>query len=376
MSHLVLVGAGHLHLGLLGRLPTLKRAGHEVTLISESSTYCYSGMAPGVLGGRYEGSDITVDIEAVTHGLGIRFIPQKVVHIDPIRRRLTLAEGATESYDIVSFNIGSVIPVRGLSLDFERTVLAKPILNFLLMRERVEVLLRQNAVPRVVVVGGGPAGLEIASNLRRLADRNGESLDITIICSGRLLPSLPRGARHAARRALLKSDIGVQEHCRLDAVEGRRVRIREGADQDADLVIAAVGVAPQDLFRHSGLPVSDDGGLQVNGFLQSPAYPEVFGGGDCVSPAEGRFPRIGVVACRQNPVVAHNLRAALEKKPLTGFRLRSHYLQIFNLGNERALMTWGRLWFSGRLAFRIKNAIDTRFIRRLRRSLQSGPPQS
>jgi NADH dehydrogenase FAD-containing subunit len=105
MSHLVLGGAGHVHLGLFARLPSLIRKGHQLTVISQSSTYCYSGMAPGVLGGQYD------------EGFGIRFIPQKVVQIDPVRKLLTLDEGPKEPYDVVSFNIGSSIPAAGMTLD-------------------------------------------------------------------------------------------------------------------------------------------------------------------------------------------------------------------------------------------------------------------
>ena len=342
-----------------------------MTVISESSTYCYSGMAPGVLGGEYQGTDITIDIEAVVSGYGIRFIPQKVTHIDPIRRVLTLGDRTEVSYDIVSFNIGSIIPVDGLSLDSSRVLLAKPILNFLPMRSRVEALLGEHPAARVVVAGGGPASLEIASNLCRLAELNRRTLDVTIVSSGPLMPSLPRGARRSVLRNLKESGVRVMDQCRLHAVDDRRVRIQGGPDLEADLVVLAVGVRPQSLFNDSGLPTGVDGGLLVNRCLQSSVYPEIFGGGDCVTPEVGRFPRIGVVACRQNPVITRNIMAALENRSLSKFRLRRTYLQIFNLGRKRALMVMGRIWFSGRMAFRIKDAIDTRFIHRLRRSLSS-----
>ncbi len=372
MSHLILVGAGHVHLGLFARLPSLTRKGHQVTVISQSSTYCYSGMAPGVLGGQYDGSDIILDIKAIVEGFGIRFIPQKVVQIDPVRKILTLDEGPIEPYDVVSFNIGSSIPVAGMTLDPLRTILAKPIINFLQMRERVEKLMTERSSPRIIIAGGGPAGLEIAANLCQLAARRGSSLKVTIVSSGTLLPSLPPPARGSGFRALAGAGVRVMENCRLDAFEEGWARIQGGEDLEADLAIVAVGTRPQSLFRDSGLPVAADGGLLVNRSLQCPSYPEIFGGGDCVTPEEGSVPRIGVVACRQNPVVSRNVMAALESRNLSVFRPRKSYLQIFNLGGDRALMVKGRLWFSGRLAYRLKNAIDTRFIRRLRRSM-AGP---
>jgi NADH dehydrogenase FAD-containing subunit len=65
------------------------------------------------------------------------------------------------------------------------------------------------------------------------------------------------------------------------------------------------------------------------------------------------------VACRQNPVITRNIIAVLQKGKLSVFRRRRSYLQIFNLGDGRALMVNGRLWFSGRLAYWLKDLIDT-----------------
>lgn len=369
MSKLVLVGAGHVHLGLFARIPLLQRRGHQVTVISQSSTYCYSGMAPGVLGGQYSGNDIILDIKSILEGFDVRFVPQKVVHIDPHHRRLTLEDGSSEPYDTVSFNIGSRIQVEGLSLDPGRTIPAKPIINFLKIRESVENLLDENQRPRITIAGGGPAGLEITANLCRLAERRSRILDVTLVSSGPVLSGLPIGARRAAVKVLERAGVRIMEDCRLTGVEDRWVEVEDGSKLEADLVILATGIKPQSLFIDSGLPVGEDGGLSVNKYLQCVDHPEIFGGGDCVTPEKGRFPRIGVVACRQNPVITRNVIAALEKGKLSSFRERKSYLQIFNLGDGRGLMVKGRLWVSGRPVFRLKDAIDTRFVGRLKRSV-------
>jgi NADH dehydrogenase FAD-containing subunit len=369
MSRIVLVGAGHVHLGLFARIPSLLRKGHQVTVISQSPTYCYSGMAPGVLGGKYDGSDITLDIRAIVEGNGVPFTERKVIHIDPVRRELTLETREIEPYDIVSFNIGSSISAEGMILDPQNTIPAKPIFNFFRIRETLEQLAAAHAVPRIIIAGGGPAGLEIATNLCRLAERRGCRVEVTLVSSAPLLPSLPPGARRSAYRALKEAGVRMLEYCRLEAFDGGRARIQGGPDLDADLAILAVGIRPPNLFRDSGLRVAADGGLLVNRHLQCPEFPEIFGGGDCVTPLHGPAPRIGVVACRQNPVITRNIFAFPEGRKLAVFRQRKSYLQIFNLGRSRALMVKGRLWYSGRAAFRLKDAIDTRFIRRLRRSV-------
>ena len=392
MSHLILVGAGHVHLGLFARLSRITDLGHRVTVISRSESYCYSGMAPGVLGGQYSGSDITLNIQDIVQRTGVRFLPRSVVHINPSHRILTLDDASEESYDIVSFNIGSHIPIEGMDLDSDMVVPAKPILNFLSIRDRIENGFADGKRLRVVIAGGGPAGLEISANLAQLAKERGGELSISLVSTTPVMSILPWHAARCAAKALKQSGIRLMEGYRLESATNGVARISETTSKThgpvegegrteiggsaqieipAHLVILATGVKPEQLFRESGLPVAADGALLVNAYLQCPEYPEIFGGGDCVSPLSGTFPRIGVVACRQNPIITRNLIAALSKRHLSEFRRRRHYLQIFKLTGQTALMAMGRLWFKGPLAFRIKDAIDRRFIRRLRRSLNS-----
>ena len=54
-----------------------------------------------------------------------------------------------------------------------------------------------------------------------------------------------------------------------------------------------------------------DGGLRVNEYLQSVDHPEVFGGGDCIYFEDRPMDKVGVYAVRENPVLYHNLKAAL-----------------------------------------------------------------
>ena len=95
------------------------------------------------------------------------------------------------------------------------------------------------------------------------------------------------------------------------------------------MALLATGVTPQALFKRSGLPVGEDGGLLVNSFLQSVRYPEIFGGGDCISLEHYRLPRVGVQAVRQNPILYHNLLASLSGGELFEFTPQQTYRNNF-----------------------------------------------
>lgn len=103
--------------------------------------------------------------------------------------------------------------------------------------------------------------------------------------------------------------------------------------------------------------------MLVNRFLQSPAYPNIFGGGDCISFADEPLDKVGVYAVRQNPILLNNVKAALEGGDLQSFTPGGEYLLIFNLGDSTGILYKWSLLFGGRLAFSIKDYIDRKFMR-------------
>jgi len=77
---------------------------------------------------------------------------------------------------------------------------------------------------------------------------------------------------------------------------------------------------------------------------------------------------VGVYAVRQNPILLHNLMAALDGESLTPFQPGGAYLLIFNMGDGRAIFWKKNLVFDGRLAFILKDFIDRRFMRKFQLS--------
>jgi NADH dehydrogenase FAD-containing subunit len=102
----------------------------------------------------------------------------------------------------------------------------------------------------------------------------------------------------------------------------------------------------------------------VNDYLQSVAYPEIFGGGDCISFEKRPLDKVGVYAVRQNPILLHNLRAALEDRSLQAFQPQDSYLLIYNLGNGTGIFFRGNWVWKGKLVFYLKDYIDRKFMRK------------
>lgn len=358
--HLVLVGGGHAHLTTLLHSDWLIKRGHRVTLVSPAPYHYYSGMGPGMLGGRYEPQQTRFNIKKMVEDRGALFISGLATQIDPLAKTILLDSGQIVPYDIASCNTGSeVMPT--VPAGYGTTMFpVKPVEHLYRARQ----LLLQEAARRplaVIVLGGGPAGVEVAANVRRLLTTARYQTDITIIAGSNLLPAVPERVRSSALHYLSQLGIAVRTGNKGTCRNGG-VTLTDGSTLPSDFTFIATGIKPSSLFSKSAVPVGADGGLLVNRFLQSVAHPELFGGGDCISLDGTPLAKVGVYAVRQNPVLFHNLAAALDNGQLQPFTPGGAYMLILNMGNDRGIL-WKRSWsMNGKLAFLLKDRIDRHFM--------------
>jgi NADH dehydrogenase FAD-containing subunit len=369
--HLILVGGGHAHMVTLESIRNFTDKGFKVTVIAPSDYHYYSGMGPGMLGGTYTPDDIQFATRKVVTSQGGIFLRDKVVRIDPDSRRVVTETGREHHYDVLSCNAGSYVPVpdAGEGGDVpDNLYTVKPIERLMEASERLKVLFKTKKAI-VSIVGGGPSGVEVAGNVWQLAERTGgHKPEIRIFAGNGLMFRFDPGVKSRVRRMLERRRMDIREIGYVAEVFQDHIRMNSGEDFPTDFTFMALGVTPSTIFTASGLPTGPDGGLLVNEFLQCPDHPEIFGGGDCIHFSPKPLDKVGVYAVRENPILCHNLMAALEtpldRDGLQVFDPGPDYLLIFNLGGGLGVLKKHGIIFGGRLAFKIKDYIDRRFIRR------------
>lgn len=362
-KRLILAGGGHAHMTILAHIRDLIRDGHEVTVIQPSDFHYYSGMGPGMLGLTYTPDDIRFATRYVVERQGGTFVRDKVVRIDAEDRSVTLASGRTMEYDVLSCNAGSFIPFDNIHGDTSSVFTVKPIERLQEAQRAVISLCAARTRANIGVIGGGPAALEIAGNVRKLALLRGRHAPkITLFAGRRFLGRLPEKIQDMARDSLERQDIEIREDGYVQEIRNG-VILQGGTTHHPDLVFVATGVKPSRLFGDSGLPTGRSGGLLVNERLQSVGHPAIFGGGDCIDYAPVPLDKVGVYAVRQNPVLYRNVRASLNGKRLATFDPGGSYLLLFNMGDGTAIFSKGPVAFRNSLAFMLKDFIDRRFMR-------------
>ena len=360
-KHLVIVGAGHAHLTVLKNLAEFKNSGHDVTVVSASSLHYYSGMGPGMLSGIYRAEEIRFDVKKLSEDRGAVFVEDTIVKVKPDERKIELQSGNEVSYDAISLNTGSFVPVAEPMLADETVFTVKPIENLLKARRKVIETLKTREL-NATVVGGGPTGVEIAGNLDRLVRNESGKGRITLVAGTRLLPQFKGSVRQRALNSLRRRNVQVIEGARLSAIKDGAVELSDGAVLDSDITLMAIGVKPSPLFEDSGLPIGRDGGMLVNQYLQSVSYPEIFGGGDCISFEPQPLAKVGVYAVRQNPILLHNLLSTLNGHELRQFVPQKSILLALNLGDGTAIIHWHGMVWGGKLGFSLKDYIDRKFM--------------
>lgn len=365
-KHLLLLGGGHAHLTVMAGLARYRDAGHHVTLVSPADYHYYSGMGPGMLSGQYEPRVCRFHVRKMAEKAGATFIRSRFASIEPDKKVVRLENGMPVGYDVCSFNTGSQVPPAVTGAGRPEVFPVKPIENLLAARERLGRILATGANPKVLVIGGGPAGFELAGAACRLINCGCTEVPDVAIAPGRhFLGRFPEKVRQLAYRSLARRGIKIFDGLGVSRLDDGKAVLSDGLRVPYDVALLAIGVVPQPDLARFGVKMGPRGGILVDRFLRSVSHPDIFGGGDCISFQPGELDKVGVYPVRQNPVLDHNLMADLEGRKLMEFTgTDKGYLLILNCGDGRGILSKGPLAYEGKTAFWLKDRIDRAFMRK------------
>ncbi|MFF2509490.1 NAD(P)/FAD-dependent oxidoreductase [Streptomyces sp. NPDC058067] len=207
--------------------------------------------------------------------------------VDLRQRSLTLADGTTVGWDGLVIATGA----RPRRLD-----LPGPAVGRHVVRTAEDAMqLRQQVYPgaRVVVLGAGFIGCEVAATCSILG------ADVQVVAPETAPMHSPLGhllgqeLRHRHDRQGVRFHLGVRPTAFVGAGRVRTVRLSDGSELAADVVVEAVGTAPNtDPFEGNGLDLSD--GVVCDGRMNVEGHPAVVACGDVArfpNPLFDRIPR-------------------------------------------------------------------------------------
>ncbi|MEP0201174.1 MAG: selenide, water dikinase SelD [Halioglobus sp.] len=358
---LVLIGGGHAHALALRMLAMQPMPDVRITLISPASHTPYSGMLPGLIAGHYTFEQAHIDLVRLSEWAQVRFICAEVTSIDPVARTVSVPGRPAIGYDVLSLDIGSQPELDSVAGAREFATPVKPVAG-LWQRWNGFRAASDGTPARVAVVGGGAGGVELV--LAMACRQRGSTQRFDLYCGGEdILVDYNVSARRSVYRALEHFDVGV--HCGKRVTEVSADALHFGPKDSAsfDQLFWCTGAAAAPWVGASGLDVDGRGFLQVDDQLRALNSDQVFAAGDIATQVNHPRPKAGVYAVRQAPVLAHNLRAALNATPLRQHRPQKRFLSLVSLGDRRAVADRGPFSLVGDWVWRWKDHIDTTFMR-------------
>ena len=328
-QRLVVVGNGMAGMRTVENLLRLAPRRYDITVFGAEPHPNYDRIAlSSVLAGEKSLDEIVINGREWYAENGIRLIAgDPVVAIYRAARTVTSAAGVTVGYDRLLLATGSkplAPPVPGLGLP--GTCAFRDIAD-------VETMIAAARTGhRAVVIGGGLLGLEAAWGLKR------RGMSVAVV---HLMPTLMERQLDATAGTLLQRDLDrrgiafftngqTEEILGTERAEG--VRLADGREIPADLVVIAIGIRPNiELARKAGFEVNR--GILVDDAMRTDDH-DVFAVGECV---EHRGNTFGLVAplWEQAKVAAARLAGDDEARfipPPISTRLKITGVDVFSAG--------------------------------------------
>jgi NADH dehydrogenase len=337
----VIVGAGF---GGLRAARALRRAPVRVVLVDRNNYHLFQPLLYQVATAGLEPEEIAKPVRAILRGQrNFDFRMAEVTGADLAARRLETSAGPL-AYDYLILALGGETNFFGLEGVSRHGFPLKDVNEAVAIRNHVltsfeRAMLetepqRRRARLTIVVVGGGPTGVEMAGALSELIrlvlvkDYPRLNLaDVRILlleAAERVLGTFPPKLSAAAAATLGRKHVEVRFGATVADFDGARVTLQSGEVIAADTVIWAAGVKAAGLAGQLGLPTGRQGRVPVAPTLQVPGHPEVYVVGDAayVEADGAALPMVAPVAMQMADAAADNIRRALRGQPALAFRYK------------------------------------------------------
>jgi NADH dehydrogenase len=219
----------------------------------------------------------------------------------------------------------------------------------------------------VVIVGGGPTGLELAGAFAELArtvlKRDFRRIDpslariILIEAAPTVLSNFPPDLAASATRQLSHLGVQVRTSTKVKAIREREVELESGEVLRAENILWAAGVSAVPLTKQLGVELDRAGRVKVNPDLSLPGHPEVFAVGDMAlvlgedgKPVPGVSPAAMQMARHVERIIGDELDLGQGRAPRPPFRYWNKGTMA-TIGRSAAVAWIGKLHFSGFLAW-------------------------
>ena len=324
---LLLWGAGPAHLRFLKSLQKAPIPHAEITLLTPHSQVFSPRMLAGFMANEHAISKCLTDIEPLLQGSKVRWAGRQGRAMDAASRTVLLDDRQVMDYDVLSINIGPQphreAVERAVPGAREHGLFVPPLEGFVNVWPKVCDMGRSRAL-RVAVVGHCTVGFELALAVRQRMP----TAAVTWVPAPQEPPRDYADALHQRMLAALRAQRVTVLYEPVAALERDDVVLSSGARLACDVPLLVLSQSTPAWLHDTGLADSREGAMSLGQHIltdaheRSTSHPEVF------------------FVQQDSPVLAHNLRAAMNAEPAQLRPLPVPGPRFLYGGEQHALLCW------------------------------------
>ena len=330
----------------IGAVKKLKKSDVDVVLVDKHDYHTFQPLLYQVATGLLEQTAVGHPIRDLVHKQpNARVHQDTVTAIDLEAREVRFSELEPLTYDYLVLGLGAEVNFFGVEGAPEHAFplytladavrLKSHVLETWEAADRKRALIEDGAL-NIVVVGGGPTGIETAGALAELyhgvfpkdyPDVEREQARITLVEAGPVLfPMFKPVIRTYTEKALAKRGVEVLTGEVVASIAPRRVTLKSGTVLEAHTLVWGAGLQGNRLIQSLGLELVRGNRIGVDEELRVPAHPEVYAVGDVAAITDAKtdqvLPQLGSVALQAGEHAGETIARRVAGKATKPFKYR------------------------------------------------------
>ena len=369
-NKVIIIGAGF---GGIALAKALHKKPYEVLLLDKNNYHTFQPLLYQVATGGLEPDSIAYPVRRILRGFkNVHFQMAEVLTIE-LNTQIVKTTVGTFNYDFLVIATGSTNnffnfnPVSDFLLPLKSMANALNIRSFIMQNFEQIIAAddsdEQTELMNIAIIGGGPAGIEMAGALAEMKhyvlpkdfpqiDFNNMTISL-FEAAPKLLSNMSNAASKNALKYLQKLGIDVKLDSRVKDYDSHTVLLEDGSKFQTNTVIWTAGVKANLI---NGIPneVLLAGRIAVNEFNQVKGFENIFAIGDvaaCVDKDNPKgLPMLAPVAMQQADLLAKNMVRLAKDKDLKPFKYVDKGVMA-TVGRNKAVVDLPKWKFSGPFAW-------------------------
>jgi NADH dehydrogenase len=370
-KRIVIIGGGF---GGLKLARKLSNTNYQVVLIDKNNYHQFQPLFYQVATAGLEPSSISFPFRKIFQkSINVLIRVAEIIRIVPEKNQLESNIGLIQ-YDYLVIAIGADTNFFGNKQIMEHAIPMKSVSEALALRNTIlqnyeNAVLVDNDADReglmnVVVVGGGPTGVEVSGTLAEMKNlvlpKDYPELDFKMMQvyllegSPKVLGSFSEHASLKAKEYLLKLGVNVKCNARVKDYDGKNISLEDGSTIRTNTLVWAAGIIGNKLEGLNEQVIGKGNRITVDRYNKVTDYTNIYAIGDVAYMTEEAYPhghpQVAQVAIQQGDLLAKNFNLMAANKPLKPF-IYKDLGSMATIGRNKAVADLGKIKFQGFFAW-------------------------